>query len=120
MLWAVENLSDEVLGGLDVFTFGSGTSTITATGGQKLRELPYPFGHIELTENGGSADTASLVVRFRDLAYREPMGLPHKPAELWAGLVQAGTIAITMTAEALPAAPPGGLVDPEERFLKAV
>jgi len=120
MLWTVQNLTTRVLNDLDVFSFGSGTNSIIARGGQRKDPIPYPFGHVVFAKLGDPGDAKTLPVRPRDMAQREPFNSPLRPSEEWSGLVQGGVVSIVMTAEALPTAPPGGLRDPEEILFKTV
>jgi hypothetical protein len=115
MLMTVANLTAKRLNVLDEITGGEGPAKITATGGARVRPLPYPFNHIilEVAGDAGNLDEKQLPVRPRDWNYRQPSGLPHLPSEEWNALVQAGTVSITFAAET-------GRRDQEELFLAAL
>lgn len=109
MIATVTNLSASVsLGSLDSYTAGTqattGPATLTATGGSRVRPLPYPFDQIELAASGSKA----LGMNQRDFRFKHVLGTSMEPGEEWSQLVQAGTLSITFAAQT-------GVVDPEDR-----
>lgn len=109
MLMTVTNTSSTLsLNALDVLSGGVGVSALSATGGQRLRILPYPFGHAVIAPSG----TLQLAIHPRD--WRKQNGaVTLSPAEEWNQLVQSGMCTLSFAAET-------GRRDVEELFTTAV
>jgi len=107
MLVTVTNLSSSVsLNSLDTLTAGTiattGPATLSATGGARVRPLPYPFGHVELAASGSK----QLGMNVRDWRHKVLPGVPMEPGEEWQQLVQGGVVSVALAVQA-------GQVDPE-------
>ena len=103
MLVTVTNLSSSVsLNSLDTLTGGTGPSALLATGGARVRPLPYPFGHVELAASGSK----QLGMNVRDWRHKVLPGVPMEPGEEWQQLVQGGVVSVALAVQA-------GQVDPE-------
>lgn len=98
MLVTVQNTAGRSINVTETLTGGTGTSALSAVGGNITDPLPYPFRHI-----GTLADTATkqLPMHDRDWRYKAVPGLPQEPSIEWQQLVQAGIVTLTLGAEAV-------------------
>lgn len=81
----------------ETYTSGSGPAGIIATGGNRVRPLPYPFGHIGTLAHGG---TSVLSVHLSDFRYKSVPWLPKEPGQEWTELVTKGWVTFSAAAEA--------------------
>lgn len=115
MLVTVTNTAGVALNSLDsvdtASAFGDMPSTagLVATGGGRLRPLPYPFSHIELA----AAGSKQLPMNARDWRYKPVPWVPTEPAQDWLVLIQKGWVTVATAAEATSA-------DPEDLFIHEV
>jgi len=109
MLMTIQNTSGRSINVLETMSGGSGTSALSAVGGNRTDPLPYPFGHI-----GTLADTATkqLPMRNRDWRYQGSAYM-EEPSKQWQQLVQAGVVTMTVASET-------GNTDEEEAYINAV
>lgn len=110
MLVTVTNTSGVTLNALASETHGSGPSGVVATGGAKVKPLPYPFGHIGSL---AAAGTKQLPMHPSDWRYKSVPWVSHEPAQEWNDLVQKGWVTLAYAAET-------GRRDAEELFTAAV
>lgn len=112
MLVTITNTSGAAINGLDTFTSGGvGPAAIVATGGQRRKPLPFPFGHVgELA----AAAAVQLPMHPRDFRFKSVMNADGFDAgEEWQQLIQNGTVTFAQAAET-------GRRDAEELFMNAV
>lgn len=95
MLVTITNLTALELNGLDSISGGVGPSAVLATGGSRLRPLPFPFGHIVLAASGNK----QLPMNFRDWQYKVSVASPMLAGEEWNQLVQSKTVSVTLAAQ---------------------
>ena len=96
-----------------------------ATGGSRVDALPYPFGHVGLTQyndfigfgtnNNGLAAGASIQLPMhpRDWRYKAVPWETFEASSVWQYLVQRGTISVSVASET-------NNRDEEEIFMAAV
>ena len=96
MLVTVKNVSGVTMNDLEAITGGTGPSAVNAVGGNRLRPLPYPFGHI-----GALTDTSTkqLPMHPADWTFKIVPSIPMQPREEWNNLVQAGKVTLTVVAQ---------------------
>lgn len=99
MLTTVTNLTTDILNDFDTLTAGTvatvGPAAMTATGGARLRPLPYPFGHVVLAASGSK----ELPMNQRDWRTLPLQGVTFEPGVEWSQLVQAGTVSMAFAAQ---------------------
>ena len=101
MVVTVTNLSSTLaLNELETLTAGTiattGTATLLAVGGNRVRPLPYPFGHVTIAASG----TSVLAMHQSDWTYQPIYGLPQRPIDQWNVLIQNGTLTMGFAAQA--------------------
>lgn len=103
MLVTVTNLSDVTLNVLDEISSSStdltGPASLLATGGNRVRPLPYPFDKIELDESGGAVDAMELPMNTGDWRYKMSVASPMEAVHEWNQLIQAGTVSMAFAAQ---------------------
>ena len=90
--------NNQEVNALEVIDTGAslGTARIYATGGNRIRSLPFPFKHVVLAAGASSV----LPMRPSDFRHKEPYTLDKDASSLWQSIVQHGVVTFSQAAQA--------------------